>query len=385
MVWHENPGPAKPAGSRADTVTLFLGGDVMLGRGIDQVLPHPSNPRIYEGCLQSAQDYVALAERAHGPISRAVDYAYVWGDGLGELRRIAPHLRIINLETAVTTSEDHVPKGINYRMHPANAPCLAAAGINCCTLANNHILDWGEAGLLETIEVLQRTGIRYVGAGRDDDEAARAAVFDIGRGARVAVLGFGSATSGIPSDWRAATARPGVNLIEDLSPSTVRGIAQQVGRFKRAGDIAVASIHWGSNWGYAVSREERQFAHLLIDSAGIDIVHGHSAHHPRGIEIHSGRPILYGCGDLLNDYEGIGGYEEYRDDLTLMYFVEVEAADGKLRSLTMAPFQIRKFRLNSPALADAAWLQRTLDEISRPLGTRVERTADGHLAIAWSG
>ena len=67
-----------------------------------------------------------------------------------------PDARIINLETAVTRSHDRANKGINYRMSPENAECLVAAGIDCCVLANNHVLDWGRAGLLETLAVVQK-------------------------------------------------------------------------------------------------------------------------------------------------------------------------------------------------------------------------------------
>ncbi|MBU1394726.1 MAG: CapA family protein, partial [Gammaproteobacteria bacterium] len=142
-------------------MTLFLCGDVMTGRGIDQVLPHPGDPVLHEGYVTSAPDYVALAERVNGPIPRPAEFAYVWGDALAEWARIAPDLRIVNLETAVTTRDDwQRGKGIHYRMHPANVPCLTAAGIDCCVLANNHVLDWGYAGLAETLETLRRAGLQ---------------------------------------------------------------------------------------------------------------------------------------------------------------------------------------------------------------------------------
>lgn len=104
-------------------LTVFLCGDVMTGRGIDQILPHPVDPHLHEGYLGSALDYVTLAERAHGPIPRPVDFAYIWGDSLGELNELAPAARIINLETSVTTSEEYQAKGINYRV---NYPGLKA-------------------------------------------------------------------------------------------------------------------------------------------------------------------------------------------------------------------------------------------------------------------
>jgi poly-gamma-glutamate capsule biosynthesis protein CapA/YwtB (metallophosphatase superfamily) len=71
----------------------------------------------------------------------------------------------------------------------------------------------------------------------------------------------------------------------------------------------VVSIHWGPNWGYEVPQAQQDFAYTLIDHHGVNIIHGHSSHHVKGIEIHRSRPIFYGCGDLLTDYEGIEGYE----------------------------------------------------------------------------
>src|SRR6266545_2275320 len=125
----------------SSTIRLFLCGDVMTGRGIDQVLSHPSIPELHEGYARSAMDYVRLAEEANGPIPRCVDPTYVWGAALDELNRAQPDARIVNLETSITRSEDFVPKGINYRMSPEDADCLAAATIDCCVLANNHVLD----------------------------------------------------------------------------------------------------------------------------------------------------------------------------------------------------------------------------------------------------
>lgn len=154
-------------------LTLFLCGDVMTGRGIDQILPYPSNPRLYEDYLTSALDYVALAEERVGPIPRSTAFSYIWGDALEELDRVYPDARIINLETSITTSGEPEPKGINYRMNPANAPCLTAAQIDCCVLANNHVLDWGVAGLHETLETLSANGLKSAGAGRDVVEALR--------------------------------------------------------------------------------------------------------------------------------------------------------------------------------------------------------------------
>jgi poly-gamma-glutamate capsule biosynthesis protein CapA/YwtB (metallophosphatase superfamily) len=363
------------------SVTIFLGGDVMTGRGIDQVLPRPSRPQLHEDYIRSALDYVELAERPHGRIPRPVSVSYVWGDLLPDLERRAPDLRVVNLETSVTTSEEALPKGINYRMHPANVPCLAAAKLDCCVLANNHVLDWGNAGLGETLEALAGAKIATTGAGRSAEDAARPAVLEPSGKGRVLVFGFGMPSSGIPHDWAARENRPGVNLLPDSSPQSVSRALEQIQRWRRPGDRIVASIHWGGNWGYDVPRDQRELAHRLIDG-GVDVVHGHSSHHPKGIEVHGGRLVLHGCGDLLNDYEGIAGREEFRGELVLAYLAALDPS-GKLERLDLLPYRIRRFRLQRAAKEDTAWLRDTLDREGKALGTAVELAADGSLMVHW--
>jgi poly-gamma-glutamate synthesis protein (capsule biosynthesis protein) len=363
-------------------LTLFLCGDVMTGRGIDQILPHSCPPRLHEPGASSARDYLALAERANGPIPKPVDQAYVWGDALALLHQERPDARIINLETSITTSEDAEPKGINYRMHPGNVPVLTAAAVDCCVLANNHVLDWGPAGLTETLDALEHAGIHVAGAGRDLRTAQAPALLEVGDGARVLVFAFGSSDSGISRHWAAQVTRPGVHLLSDFSGRTVENIARLVAATKRPGDVAVASIHWGSNWGYDIPEEHRRFAHGLIERASIDLVHGHSSHHPKAIEVHHDRPILYGCGDFLNDYEGIRGYERFRADLVLMYFPTVAARTGELVRLGMTPLRIRKFRLQQPTPSERAWLRETMDRECVRFGHRVAGDAD-RLMLQW--
>lgn len=363
-------------------VTLFLAGDVMPGRGVDQILPHPANPRLHEPVVHSALRYVALAESANGPIERPVDFGYIWGDALAELDRRRPSARIVNLETSITTSEDAAPKGINYRMSPQNAACLAAAAIDCCVLANNHVLDWGQAGLAETLRTLERLGIAAAGAGSDLAQARAPAVVPIAEQGRVLIFAYCLEDSGVPRTWAASPAGSGVNLLADLSEATAERIAAQVAAVKRPGDIAVASIHWGGNWGYEIPAAQIAFAHALIDGAGIDCLHGHSCHHVKAFEIHAGKLIFYGCGDFIDDYEGIAGYEAFRDDLALMYLPTIAPGDGRLVALRMVPFRIRNMRLTRASPEDASWLCELLRREGRRFGTEVAVRADGALALA---
>ncbi|MFC5578253.1 CapA family protein [Lysobacter niabensis] len=364
-------------------VTLFLCGDVMTGRAIDQILPHPSRPELHEPYARSALAYLTLAGDANGEIPRPVAFAYVWGDALAELEQRRTAARIVNLETSVTRSDSPWPKGINYRMHPDNVGCLTAAGIDCCALANNHVLDWGHDGLAETLATLRRARIAIVGAGADLDAAQAPAVLSLGNGARVLVFAAATGDSGVPAAWAATAKRAGVHRLPDLSEKTLARMTGLVQRHRRPGDRVVFSLHWGGNWGHAIPGTQRAFAHGLIDEAGVDIVHGHSSHHPRAIEVYRDRPILYGCGDFLNDYEGIEGQEQYRSELGLMYFPTLDAATGHLHKLELVPTRIRNFRVSRAGREDREWLLAMLRRECRVFGSDISASEEGAFVVHW--
>ena len=383
MVRNENI-VAEASAMPPNAITIFLCGDVMTGRGIDQILAYPSDPAIYESYMKNAQGYVKIAEEVNGPIDYPVSFSYVWGAALKELDRVAPDVRIINLETSITKSNDYWKgKGINYRMHPENIPILTAAKIDVCSLANNHVLDWGYSGLQETLDSLNDANIKFVGAGRNLFEAQFPAVQKVPGKGRVIVFGFGLGTSGIPSSWGALDKRPGVNLLRDLSDKNFFDIKEKIRQVKRKGDIVVVSIHWGTNWGYSIPRDQMVFAHRLIDEADVDIIHGHSSHHVRAIEVYKDKLILYGCGDFINDYEGISGYEEFRADLSLMYFATVDPLTGKLLGLQMTPTQIRRFKIIRASKVDTLWLKDIINREGTAFGTGAKITEDNRLTLQW--
>jgi poly-gamma-glutamate synthesis protein (capsule biosynthesis protein) len=170
-------------------------------------------------------------------------------------------------------------------------------------------------------------------------------------------------------------------MLPDLSDRTAAAVGGRVRQVHQPGDIVVVSLHWGPNWGYAVTPAEVRFAHRLVD-AGADLVHGHSSHHPRPVEVYRDRLVLYGCGDLVDDYEGIAGYERYRDDLRLLYLPRLQAGTGRLLALQMVPMQAHRMRLRPAAPTDRDWLHQTLDRVSRGHGTRILLEPDGLLGMA---
>ncbi len=175
---------------------------------------------------------------------------------------------MINLETSITTSEDWQPKGINYRMHPANLPVLGAAGIDVCVLANNHVLDWGRRGLLDTLAELARQGIRTAGAGRDLAEARAPARIELGPGEGGRLLIFALALAsrntgrqdrtrtrggrapadlrpgpGLQEHWAAGVDRPGVFFLPALTVPALDELKALIRRWQRPGDRVLVSIH----------------------------------------------------------------------------------------------------------------------------------------------
>lgn len=352
----------------------------MTGRGIDQIQLHRSDPTLHEEVMTSAEGYVRLAERRNGPIPRGVRPDYVWGDLLFALARRCTDLRFANLETAVTECNRAESKGINYRMHPRNIGVLTALGLDGVSLANNHVMDWSTDGLSDTCQVLRQAGIGYAGAGLTHDEAALPLTLPC-LGAELTIVSLALTDSGVPRSWRPGTATPGVALIEPDVDAAVDAVRRAVPDRSALGGPLLVSIHWGSNWGYGIDDMHRAIAHALVDRASVDIIHGHSSHHPRAVEIYKGRAVFYGCGDLLNDYEGIRGQDRFRNDLVLAYILDVNPGTGQMTGLEMLPMRLRRFRLERAARDDAEWLLSTMRRECAGFGGDVVPSHDDTLRL----
>ena len=354
-------------------IHIFLCGDVMTGRGIDQILTHPCEPQIYESYVKDARDYVWLAERVNGKIAPDNKGAYIWGDALIELKLRNPDLRLINLETSITRSNTPWPfKGINYRMHPENIDAITSAHIDVCALANNHILDWGIEGFLETLLTLDNAQIAYAGAGKNIQKATAPAIHFIpGFEGRILVFSMGLYSSGILKVWTATSQHPGLWMLNDLSKDSIKRIKEVIEYYRKTGDLCIVSIHWGGNWGYDIPDQHQQFAYTLIDELGVNVIHGHSSHHPMGIEWHNQGLILYGCGDLINDYEGISGWEQFKSDLSLMYFFSVDP-NLRLTQLELVPMIRKNFKLHYASNEECQWMMNSLIQCSQDFKTSFE-------------
>ncbi len=335
---------------------VCLAGDVMIGRRVDEFLTGES------------------------------DKSVIWGEALTSLRTLKPSVTIANLETALTTSPDRWPdKRFLFTAHPDNAEALTCAGVQMCSLANNHSLDAMHSGLMDTANQLDTMGISHAGAGPDITAASKPASTVLPNGRRLWFFSWAHPSSFTPRAWAATQNAPGINLLPAYTWNALKQVRQHVHAIKENGDIVVASLHWGSNWSYRVSIRRRWFARRLIDYAGIDVIHGHSSHHPMAIEVYRNRPIIYGCGDLVNDYDH-SRRPEYRSDLVLLYFLDLDH-DGTLARLDVAPFRIEEMRLVRACDADTNWLCATINagghaEFEEPVG-RFARLARSTFNTRW--
>jgi poly-gamma-glutamate capsule biosynthesis protein CapA/YwtB (metallophosphatase superfamily) len=373
----------QPGTGAQDSITLCLGGDVMTGRGIDQIQRHRCDPRLYEPWVHDARDYRRLAEQANGPIPAPVDPAYCWGEALAEIEARQPDLRLINLETAITARGAPWPgKGIHYRMHPDNLGMLTAARPDCCVLANNHVLDWGREGLDDTLAVLAQAGIAHAGAGPDAAAAEAPAVLPLPGGGRLLVFARATADSGVMEDWPATAQRSGVALLDGLGEASAQAFAAEVARWRRPGDLVLLSVHWGGNWGADVPAPQRRFARRLVDLGAVDLVHGHSSHHARAPEVWRGRLIVYGCGDLINDYEGIGREGPYDPAAVCLWFPRL-ARDGALQGLEVVPLRLRRLQLVRADAEARHSLRALLLHDSARTGIALADQADSSWRVGW--
>ncbi len=357
---------------------LLLGGDVMLGRGIDQLMPQHCDPALHEAVARDARDYLALAEQRIGPIGSPFSPDQIWGESLNWIQGLNPELRIVNLETAITNGGQPWPgKGMHFRMHPANISTLQAAGINACSLANNHCLDWGFSGLADTLRALDQAGIASSGAGLSPHRAQQPARLPLADGGELLLFAWAFSSSGVPPAWAAQPNRPGVALLSTIDSATVKWLCRCITRQRQPGDRVVVSLHWGANWVPVVPEQHRWLARQLIELAGVDVVYGHSSHHALPLEIHQGRLILYGCGDLINDYEGLPPHSPWRSDLICLYGLELQRQSGQLLSLRLQPYQLRGFQLREPSAADRQLLERQMGLDLAPSGWRCQRQDGG--------
>ncbi|MBI4544617.1 MAG: CapA family protein, partial [Gemmatimonadetes bacterium] len=263
------------------------------------------------------------------------------------------------------------PKVFHFGAPPEAVEVLRAAGIRLVCLAINHVLDFEEQGLFDTLAHLDAAGIARAGAGPDAAEAARPAVLQAG-GVRVGLIAF---TDNEP-DWEAEPGRPGVNYMAiQPEPRALARVGDAAAAARSMGaEFVILSLHWGPNMVERPPAQFREFAHGALQR-GVDLVHGHSAHIFQGVELSGSKPILYDTGDFLDDY---AVDPMLRNDHSFLFLLELD--EGRARQLRMLPVRLQYARVD---LARGAELEEILERmlrLSAELGTALER-AGGELRL----
>ena len=321
-------------------ITLALLGDVMLGRNVAEALSYRMRPE------------------------------EPWGDVMPLLNEA--DLRIANLECAITNKDRpwiRTPKVFHFRTPPSAVETLWIARIDACSLANNHILDFEEQGLLDTLEHLDAAGIRHAGAGRNREEAADPAILTVPPDRhRVALLAF---TDNEPP-FAAGTDRPGTNYLPvSVRPPVLRRLERVVSAVRaRGADTVVFSNHWGPNMVQSPNEICRRFARAVID-LGVDIYYGHSAHVFHGVEIYRGKPILYDTGDFIDDY---AVNRELRNDWSFLFRVSV--AEGRFERLDLIPVKLSYARVDLATGGERETILNRMEHLSAEMGTLFARRED---------
>lgn len=321
-------------------LTLAFTGDVMLGRYVNEML-------------------------------KSITPAELWNDLLPHLAQA--DLRIVNLECALTTHPGQWTRSrkmFHFRADPRAVRVLEAAGIDACVLANNHILDYEEQGLRDTVRVLRASGIRYAGAGANATEAAAPVMLDLhdASAGRVALLSF---TDNQP-DFAATSDHPGTNYLEiSLDQETMARVADSITQAREQGaDLVVFSNHWGANFVERPAPEFRDFARWVIE-LGADLYYGHSAHICQGIEIYQDKPILYDTGNFIDDY---AVHPLLRNDRSCLFKVLFDR--GRLNRIELLPVSLDVGHVALARGKEFEAICARMEMLCAEFGTRLIRRAD---------
>ncbi|MER3456227.1 MAG: capsular biosynthesis protein [candidate division GAL15 bacterium] len=291
--------------------------------------------------------------------------SYPWGNVLPIFRTTDG--AVCNLECVLSDRGSPQPgKLFTFRSDARNVRVLQAAGVRAVSLANNHVLDFGDEALRECLAVLEAAGIAHAGAGRDAEEAQRPARWNC-KDTEVGLVAF---TDNEP-DWEATATRPGV-FYAPVDPEDPRfqQVLQHTRHLKTQVDVVVVSAHWGPNWGRRPLPEHRTAARLLAQ-AGAHVVWGHSPHIVRGVEFVDGCVVLYSCGDFVDDY---AVDEVERNDWSFAFLLDWHPTGVEVEAI---PTTIRHFQAELAQGSEREAICQRMRELCGELGTAADETPRG--------
>jgi len=286
----------------SDEVSLFIVGDLMPGRGVER-----AKARQERGWLLA--DVAAAA--------RASDIA------------------VANLEAPIVAGAQIPDDSMRLRADPGVEEEIAEAGFDLLSLANNHALDAGLAGLRSTRAKIEAQGMLHVGSGENEAEARAPRVIER-NGLRIAFLAYVDPAFTRAAD-RARPDRPGVAFMDASTLASDIASAS-------ASDIVIVIMHAGLEYAEEPNDAQRQFARAAVD-AGADLVIGHHPHVVQEAELYNGKPILYSLGNFVFD-------QGWSEDASRGLAADIRLGKEGVRRIIWRPLAIAAS--GRPAFVDAA-------------------------------
>ncbi|HYK95039.1 MAG TPA: CapA family protein [Candidatus Dormibacteraeota bacterium] len=263
---------------------------------------------------------------------------------------------LANLENPVASTGRPDPAQdphVTFRAAPETLSVLKGIGVNVVALGNNHMLDYGEAALIETLERLDAAGIRHVGAGRDYEEANAPVLLEV-RGRRIAILSYAFIYS--------ANTRMASRTRSGISDHRLDRILRRIRGLVAEGCCVLVTAHWGFEYRFHPLPYQMRQARAMID-AGARIVLGHGPHIPQGIEAYRGRDIVYSLGNFIFD-------EPYTyAKRSFIYHAEIDD-DGATMNRRMTPVLLPHHVPSLMAHDDAERMRALVEALSRRYGRR---------------
>ena len=374
---------------------LFVGGSLILGRGIDQILLNPGSPKMEWLPRNSSLLYIEESVKLHGEFPNATETAspdYLWEYISKEFREQAPMVKIANLESSISSdkslhmndlSQSTSTKVDYLQLNPQNSYILQSLDIDILTLANDHVLDFGLPGFSETISSLDVQNIGYIGGGMNIEEAKRLGIKEVTlltegdqmmeeegetTEARVLILSVLDTSSGCGAACAAGLHRQGLFQINISNPKALESIKTIIDSVKLDNDIIIIYLHYGVQWGWGISQEFIEFTHQLIDQIDINIIVNTAPWHLRPVEVYKGKLILHGVGSLITDLEGFSN-PEFNPAAGGLFFVKIDSKNGELKGLKIVPTTMVHFRPQPATKEHTQFVLQILNERGKQFGT----------------
>ena len=271
------------------TWTLFAGGDILLDRGVYETLRVKGRGPNFPFAGGTAE--ITSRCRNCSPFGWDLPRTRRTGNA-GAVREV-----ISGADIAMANFENPAPNRFTWHKaktvftaDPTLIDGLVKAGIDYVGIANNHIGDAGNNGILQTIANLKKRGLKYSGAGKDLAAAQRPAILDA-NGTKVAILAYDAIAPG----YHAAKGEPGSSKL------TIKAVQAGVKAARKAGaKVVIVFPHWGTEYRYSPFQNQQRLARQIID-AGADMIIGNHAHYAAAVEVYKGKPIWYALGNFVFD------------------------------------------------------------------------------------